>query len=77
MLPGVGELDEQVPQPFRARRRVVAGNLREVERQVVGQQAVLRARFFQRDVVMCFGEFLKIVQVVHRRVMIVLGQSGL
>ena len=55
---------------------MVAGDLREVERQVVGQQSVLRSRFFQRDVVMRFGEFLKIVQVVHRRVMVVLGQSG-
>ena len=56
---------------------MVAGDLREIERQVVGQQAMLRASFFQRDVVMCFRKFLKIVQVVNHRVVIVLGQSGL
>src|SRR5487761_173058 len=56
---------------------MVASDLREIERKVVSQKAMLRARFFQRNVVVRFRKFLKIIQVVNHRIVIVLGQSGL
>ena len=42
----------------------------------MSEQAVLRARLFQGDLVVRFREFLEIIQVMHDRIVIVLGQSG-
>ena len=62
---------------IRTRARMVAGDLQKIKRKTMGQDAVLRARFLERDLMVRFRKLLKIIQVVSHGIVIVLGQPVL
>lgn len=54
----------------------MALDLGKVERQVVSQQAMLHPSLFQRDLGIGQRQLLKIVRVVHERIVVALGHTG-
>ncbi len=56
---------------------MIGSDLRKIELQVEGQQSVLSARLFQRNLIMGLRQFLEIVEVVNYGIVVVLSQSAL
>ncbi len=67
---GTGKPVQQLRKLLRPGGRVVAFGLLEIQRQVMGHDAVLDLDLPQRDLIMGLGELLEIVHAVDQRIVI-------
>lgn len=67
---------QQLRKPLRPGVGVVAFGLREIQREVMGHDAMLDLHLPKGDLVMSLDEFLQIVHGVHERIVIPLGHTG-
>ena len=56
---------------------IVALDLRKVERQVMGQEPMLRPCLLERDLGIGERQLLKVMDLVRERIMVVLSHAGL
>src|SRR5262249_42734906 len=77
IVAGGGKPKQDLQQPLRPRRAVVAPDLREVEREIVGDEAVLQPRLGEGDLVVGLRQLLDVEESVDQGVVVVPPHAGL
>ncbi len=73
---GTGKPVQQMGKPLGAGIRVIPFGLREIQREVMGHDAMLNLDLPQRDLIVGLSELLEIVHTVDQRIVISLNDAG-